>query len=1157
MKLLRLDLLAVGPFTGVMLDLSAGTEGLHVVVGPNEAGKSSALRAVAALLFGFGARTAGEDAVHKTTDVRVGGLLRHSDGSELAIVRRRGTARTLLDGADGKTPLRDDALSRFLGTVDRATFDGFFGLGHESLRAGGEDLLRTDGQVGQALFSAGAGGKPLRVALERYVQQADALYIPKGKIQELPKALAEFEAAGKAVKVASLPPEEWTAERRNHDEAQAEAEAARAEWAKVSAERSRLDRLRRAIPLLVERAGLRAELSAVADAPLLPADFATRRAKAEQAAVNHARTLADARRRLDGVNAELAGVVVPEPLLDQTEAVDDLYSRLKGYRQAVAAMPALRVKLDAAVATVARIVLDLRPDQPVPASGEAAITAADGLRLGTARRQRIGELAAAYERLTERQASVRRAVADVETARRRQAAELASLPPSVDVSALDGAVRAATRAGDLDKELAVARAAAAREASRSDTALRGLPLVTGSLADVVALPVPSTASVDAAARDLATLDADHAKADADAVRLRRQLSDLDHQLAALQLAGHVPTEAELATTRAERDALWAGHAAAGVIGDPRPYESAVRRADATADALRRESTRVAQQARLTFERDAVDQALAAATVALATADAVRTAAGNRWRQLWAATGIDPLPPVEMRAWLSRHADLCRIAAAAGDAAAVAISASAHQAAHHRAVSAALGGTPAEGPLSPLLERARGVIDSAKAADERRRRIDAQLRDGAVDAERRAAEASAVEAELSAWQAEWASAVTVLGLPREAGPGEARSLVQRCDDLSKAADEARRLLGDLATAEADVRRFTTDAAALAAVVGIGGSATPDATAAQLRQAVEAAQQGATRRAALRKQRAAAAAALVDAESAASAAHADLAELFRIAGCEPDTLPEVERRSAERRDLEARVKQKERELLTLNHGEPIETLAAEAATVDEPTLEIRLADLVTQGAALEERRRELDQRIGRATAKLEGWTGGDAAADAANAAEAVLARARDTAARYVRLRLASGVLRQGIERHRQRKQAPLLRRASELFTSLTLGSFASLDVGFAADDQPVLIGVRGDGRRATVDQMSDGTRDQLYLSLRLAGLEDFVVRNEPVPLVVDDVLVHFDDRRSSAALAALAELSRRTQVILFTHHDRVADLAREAAVTVAVVHRLGAA
>lgn len=165
----------------------------------------------------------------------------------------------------------------------------------------------------------------------------------------------------------------------------------------------------------------------------------------------------------------------------------------------------------------------------------------------------------------------------------------------------------------------------------------------------------------------------------------------------------------------------------------------------------------------------------------------------------------------------------------------------------------------------------------------------------------------------------------------------------------------------------------------------------------------------------------------------------------------------------------------------------------------------------------------------------------AADAAEQAQGVLAEMRRGVERYVRLRLASTVLRQEIERYRAEKQEMLLRRASELFAQITLGSFSELEVGFSEKDEPVLVGVRPSGEQVGVVGMSDGTRDQLYLCLRLAHRERRLVANEPTPFIVDDILIQFDDKRAEATLKALADLSTKTQVIFFTHHSRLVELA----------------
>jgi uncharacterized protein YhaN len=114
---------------------------------------------------------------------------------------------------------------------------------------------------------------------------------------------------------------------------------------------------------------------------------------------------------------------------------------------------------------------------------------------------------------------------------------------------------------------------------------------------------------------------------------------------------------------------------------------------------------------------------------------------------------------------------------------------------------------------------------------------------------------------------------------------------------------------------------------------------------------------------------------------------------------------------------------------------------------------------------------------------------------------------------------------------------------MFSRLTLGSFVELDLDYDTDDQLVLYGRRAVGSRLKVSGMSDGTRDQLYLALRLASIEQWVAKGITMPLIVDDILIRFDDDRSRATLELLTELADHTQVIFFTHHARLVELGRE--------------
>ena len=72
------------------------------------------------------------------------------------------------------------------------------------------------------------------------------------------------------------------------------------------------------------------------------------------------------------------------------------------------------------------------------------------------------------------------------------------------------------------------------------------------------------------------------------------------------------------------------------------------------------------------------------------------------------------------------------------------------------------------------------------------------------------------------------------------------------------------------------------------------------------------------------------------------------------------------------------------------------------------------------------------------------------------------------------------------------------------------------------------------------MSDGNRDQLYLALRLATIEQQL--DQLFPLILDDLLLNFDDNSAAAGFEALAEIAEKTQVIFFTHHRHLVELAK---------------
>ena len=91
---------------------------------------------------------------------------------------------------------------------------------------------------------------------------------------------------------------------------------------------------------------------------------------------------------------------------------------------------------------------------------------------------------------------------------------------------------------------------------------------------------------------------------------------------------------------------------------------------------------------------------------------------------------------------------------------------------------------------------------------------------------------------------------------------------------------------------------------------------------------------------------------------------------------------------------------------------------------------------------------------------------------------------------------------------------------------------------------LAGVRDDGATVPVSGMSTGTADQLYLALRVAAVEDSLDLGTPLPFVADDLFINFDDDRAAAGFKVLGELAQKTQVLFFTHHQHLVQVARQA-------------
>ena len=206
MKILNLHLMAFGPFTDLDLDFTGNRADLQIIYGPNEAGKSSALRALTGWLFGI-EHNSPDNFIHEYQQLKIGGTLRNAAGQELAFIRRKGRSNTVLT-PEGK-PLDDDIFKDYLQGIDRQVFLSMFGIDHQALVSGGEDILRGGGELGQSLFAAGLGTADLRGVIQELEDKARALFLPRGQLQVINQAISEYAVHKKTVSDQSLRSRDW------------------------------------------------------------------------------------------------------------------------------------------------------------------------------------------------------------------------------------------------------------------------------------------------------------------------------------------------------------------------------------------------------------------------------------------------------------------------------------------------------------------------------------------------------------------------------------------------------------------------------------------------------------------------------------------------------------------------------------------------------------------------------------------------------------------------------------------------------------------------------------------------------------------------------------------------------------------------------------
>lgn len=1173
MKILEIRLTAFGPFTDTVLDFSQDLGGFHVVFGPNEAGKSSALRALQNMLFGIPLRSP-DNFRHTHNRLRIGARLKHSNGKEIEFIRRKGQIRTLRD-IDDESPMDEARLSEYLGGVSESLFSRMFGIGHEELIEGGREIISGGGDVGQALFAAGSGLIRLRNVQEKLDQESNDLFLPSGKKPRINKAVSGYREIRRSQKEAILPGKTWRSHDRALRKAQTRIDTVHRELTGLRQDCSRLERIGEAFPLISRRKEILTELADFGDVPVLSEDFVGKRRELE----TEFRIAGDDRDRVSEtirkVRNHIKMLPVPDDLLTDAAAIESLQQNLGSYRKAEADRPGLQIQMGTLQKEAANLLADIGDGLSIESARNLPLTHAT---IGS-----IQNLSKSYEHLTANIASARKSHRNLATRVKTLLKERAALAEPADISSLKAAMEQALGAGPVEDQLRETLKSAREIEQTIDRALKQQTLWSGVPAELESLPFPSSESIEAFDDKMSAAGNRMAQLISENAAAGKALTQINTDLKALELSQEVPSEEDLLAARLLRSKGWSlilqalngedtdtGEIHAfikpfeGISLIPAAFEESISRADTIADRLRREAERVSRKGTLIAQREQQEIVLSKLQRDITGAKSESGALAERWYQQWAPAGIIPLSPKEMRAWANNIRSIqekltdLRIRKTGTEDREKMID---QLRLDVKTALTTAGETTEDGvSLSESIVRARSVIETQELLLGQIHAIDNELMTRSVEQTESDDHIADLTDGLADWKNEWEKAIAKIGLDAAIDPSIAGTIINSIRDVRTKVGEAETLQKRIDGIVRDANAFRHKVAELVGRVAPDlGVTPPTVAAAELNARLSDARASRSRSQALKEQ-------LAKAEKENEAAGKRIADssthldsLCREAGCNTIAdLPDLEKRSSIRRQLESDLLGTEDRLRSLSAGATVSEFVADSQSVDADSIVPEIDALYKQIEILGQERSLLDQAIGTEKGELKRMDGSGKAAEYAEDAERLLAGMESDVEQYARLKIASSLLAGAIEKYREKNQGPLIRRAGELFSSMTLGAFQAIRAEYDDRGNPILVGIRPEAREVVrVEGMSDGSADQLYLALRLASLEQYLENNEPLPFTVDDILLRFDDDRAKATLQVMAALSEKTQVIFFTHHRHLVHLAEsEPQVSrVLSVHALG--
>ena len=1148
MKIRQLHINRFGHFNEC--DVVFSGDGLQVIYGPNEAGKTTLLEFLRGLLFDFPARTPydfggqGEMAGVATLELR--------DGRTVELRRRKGNKDKVAIKLDGQpTKLGDADWSQLLGNADRGLFESVFAFGLDQLSQGESSLKHESLQ--SALFGGSIGGtsSPDKVIVE-LSSQAESLFKKGGSKPVINARLAEMKLLSREMKDLSLRPEKYHETDEAVTKAANHAKTLHDHVDMLRRNHSKVEKRVRAWPKWWELCERNNERKGLSTPKHIPVDARQRYLTITKELKEITEDQAKRSKEVEQAESSLAALKLdPDAVSYRTEIKACLELR-QSFVEARNDLPERRQQREATRRQIELELSELRPGwghDDLRAFSVDVATQREIERLIEERREHT----TSYTKLSAKRDGD---AANLELAR-EGLAEIGSPP---DVAALAGVLADEPEFTANRKQSENIQDELAKLERKLLTQCRKLtpPLPAGTPLPQE-LPVPRIETITEFETEFDEVCEKWRAACASVEEDEVQHREIEKSLSSATSSHVIPSLDERDAARERRDVGWSlvrrkyisseqadSAVAAWLDGDaaaslPDGYEQAVRRADGIADLIYDNAKEVAEREELRRQLAVIAKRLDQKRQRIADLKQQQTELQTKWQTLWEPCGFAPLAPVAMRSWLSDHESACTIVARQDELTGELSQLGKRIASFEQRLRATCGGSGDD--VSGLLASARDSVDAAK--DQLRRSADLQKEVRRLDKQlvKHDADLQNLATRETTANAEWQTVLNRLNLPADWGTELAREVINKLNATRIRLDGLPGEDVRIDAMQTRIEEFGQRVRSLCEAIGHDLLHDPSELAVkkldeQLERAVEA-----------QRKHDAFSQKLIDVHKQLGLLNerrercdSEREHLFELAEATTEAeFLEVVTCAEKVVRLENEIEQLKRDVDLIRAGDDRDEFEQSLSTSELVVLQGQERDLSEDLKTAETSRKAADGDEALARKALMQLDGSDKVATLSEELSRKRSLLGTEVDRYMPLIYAKHLLNAAVIRFEKDNQPEMIATVSRLFDQMTGGKYVEFD-RTGGGKQGILVR-RADGVERTSDQLSTGTREQLYLAIRLAYVLHYCKQNQPLPIVIDDVLANFDDVRTRQTLTALADISQSTQVLFFTCHPHMVTLARE--------------